>query len=211
MMQSALKLIHLTALDPEPKLASEFERWYLGEYLAKVLERPGCRGVRVFECIDAEPRYVTIYDLDETRVDFVQGFSAAPFHEATFDRRGIRNYHARTYREMHEAGDHLIPPKLINVVTVEVESEHAEEFNRWYNDVHFPEIIACPGWRGGRRYECTDGEPRFLAIYDLDAAEVAFSSAEWKAAVGWDDHLQHIRGFHGFRVYRLVYDSYAPY
>ena len=87
MMQSALKLIHLTALDPEPKLASEFERWYLGEYLAKVLERPGCRGVRVFECIDAEPRYVTIYDLDETRVDFVQGFSAAPFHEATFDRR----------------------------------------------------------------------------------------------------------------------------
>jgi hypothetical protein len=34
-----------------------------------------------------------------------------------------------------------------------------------------------------------------------------FNSPEWEAAVGWDEHVDHIRGFHGFRVYRLIFDS----
>jgi hypothetical protein len=25
--------------------------------------------------------------------------------------------------------------------------------------------------------------------------------------VGWDEHAQHIRGFHGFRIYELIYRS----
>ena len=70
-----------------------------------------------------------------------------------------------------------------------------------------PEILACPGWHANRRYECLDGEPRFLAVYDLEDAERPFNSPEWAAAVGWDDHVDHIRGFHGFRVYELIFDS----
>nr|MDQ6921968.1 hypothetical protein [Candidatus Dormibacteraeota bacterium] len=100
-------------------------------------------------------------------------------------------------------------PDLVNVITVDVDDQHAESFSRWYNEVHFPEILACPGWHAGRRYECVDGEPRFLAVYDLDDEESPFSSPEYAAAVGWDEHVAGIRGYHGFRIYRLIYDSHG--
>jgi hypothetical protein len=199
-------LIHVAGLDVEMDEGA-FNEWFVREHLPRILDRPGWLAARCFECLKGEPRLLTIYELDATLVD--QRLSAAPFHSGITERRGIRDYHARTYRQIHEAGAHVVPPQLINMVTVDIEAEHADSFNRWYNEVHFPEILACPGWRGGRRYECIDGEPRFLAIYDLEDPTRPFSTPEYQAAVGWDDHVEHIRGYHGFRIYRLSYDSHA--
>ena len=104
---------------------------------------------------------------------------------------------------------HLVPPTLVNIVTVDIDAAYAGAFDRWYNEVHVPEILGCPGWLGNRRYECLDGEPRFLAIYDLEDERLPFDTPEYRAAVGWDEHVGRIRGYHGFRIYRLIYDSYA--
>ena len=136
--------------------------------------------------------------------------SEAPFRSKVFAARGLRNYHARTWREIHSAGDPKWAPQWLNAVTVDIEPPHAAAFNRWYNDVHVPEILECPGWTANRRYECVDGEPRFLALYDLDDPTTPFASPEWSAAVGWDEFVDHIRGFHGFRVYELTFDSERP-
>jgi hypothetical protein len=48
------------------------------------------------------------------------------------------------------------------------------EFNRWYDDVHIPEILARPGFVGARRgriSSVTDTEPRFryIAYYDVES------------------------------------------
>jgi hypothetical protein len=184
-----------------------FNQWFIREHISRVLARPGWLGARTFECLKGEPHLLTIYELDPRLAD--QPFTAAPFHSEIAERRGVRDYHARTYRQIHEAGRHLAQPTLINVVTVDIEADHAAAFNDWYNEVHFPEILACPGWLGGRRYECVDGEPRFLAIYDLEDPIKPFSTPEYEAAVGWDEHVNHIRGYHGFRIYRLIQDSHA--
>jgi hypothetical protein len=199
-------LIHLAGLDVEME-EDEFNHWYREEYLPTILARPGWLGARCFECLRGEPKQLTIFDLDPSLQG--QRITAAPFHTGIAERRGIRDYHARTYRLIHEAGHHVLPPKLINVVSVDIEDAYADEFSRWYNEVHFPEILGCPGWLGGRRYECTDGEPRFVAIYDLEDAVRPFSTPEYEAAVGWDEHGVHLRGYHGFRIYRLTYDTYA--
>src|SRR3989442_961647 len=203
---SAGSIIHVAGLDvdmPEP----DFERWYGSDYLPEILARPGWIRARCFECLRGEPRFLTIFDLDSSlsggRID------AAPFHSGIAERRGVRDYHARTYRLIHEAGHHLDRPNLINVVSVDIYDEYAAEFSRWYNEVHFPEILACLGWLGGRRYECIDGEPRFLAIYDLEDATRPFSTPAYKSAVGWDEHAVHLRGYHGFRIYRLTMESHA--
>ncbi len=172
--------------------------------MPSMLTRPGWQRMRRYECTDGQPRYVSIYDLDDD-ADVVEGrISEAPYRASRYESRGIRNYHARTWREIHAAGDHLELPEWINLVTVDIEVDGAAEFNRWYNEVHVPEILACPGWRANRRYECLDGEPRFLAVYDLDDPDLPFDSPEWEAAVGWDEHVDNIRGYHGFRVYRLL-------
>ena len=65
-----------------------------------------------------------------------------------------------------------------------------------------PEIVACPGWLAGRRFVCTEAPTVFLAIYELEDAERPFNSPEFDQAVGWDEHLPKLRGYHGFRIYR---------
>lgn len=149
---------------------------------------------------------MTIYQLDEEALH-KGSISEAPYRSPDFARTGIRNYHARTYREIHDAGEHVLPPTWVNIVSVDMDAAYAEAFNHWYNDVHVPEILACPGWLGNRRYQCIDGQPRFLAVYDLEDEKRPFGSKEWRSAVGWDEHVEHIRGYHGFRVYRLIHDS----
>lgn len=203
---SGSSLIHVAGLDVEMD-EDEFNGWYRHDYLPTVLDQPGWLRAQCFECLKGEPKLLTIFDLDPSLGG--QRISAAPFRSGVAERRGIRDYHARTYRLIHEAGWHSEPPALVNVVTVDISDEHAKGFSRWYNEVHFPEILACPGWLGGRRYECVDGEPRFLAMYDLENATLPFSTPEYEAAVGWDEHSVNLRGYHGFRIYRLTYDTHA--
>ena len=203
-----MSVIHLAGLDVERGDEERFSHWYCEQHLPRMLSQRGWRGARRYECLEGEPRFVTIYDLDDEALSEPL-ISEAPYRAPDFERTGIRDYHARTYRKTYDAGTHLVPPTLVNIVTVDIDAAYAGAFDRWYNEVHVPEILGCPGWLGNRRYECLDGEPRFLAIYDLEDERLPFDTPEYRAAVGWDEHVGRIRGYHGFRIYRLIYDSYA--
>ena len=41
----------------------------------------------------------------------------------------------------------------IMVVMMDVEPEHEEEFNRWYNDEHLVERLEIPGYVSARRFK----------------------------------------------------------
>lgn len=198
-------MIHLAIYDLETSQVDEFTHWHEAEHVPATLARPGWTRMRTYRCTDGQP-FVSVYDVDDDLATD-PGLSAAPYRSDRFAARGIRDYHARTWRQIHAAGNHMERPEWLNIVTVDIEHAYAAEFNRWYNEVHVPAILACPGWTANRRYECIDGEPRFLAIYDLEDQERPFNSPEWESAVGWDEHVARIRGFHGFRVYRLTFDS----
>jgi hypothetical protein len=62
--------------------------------------------------------------------------------------------------------------KGLLLVMIDVEPEHEEDFNRWYREEHYPERMACPGILTGRRFIALEGEPKYLAIYDLESPEV---------------------------------------
>ena len=56
----------------------------------------------------------------------------------------------------------------------------ADEYHRWYDEVHIPEILAVSGFASARRLEAADGES-FLVIYeldDVDAAKAAMADAQ---------------------------------
>jgi Domain of unknown function (DUF4286) len=61
------------------------------------------------------------------------------------------------------------------LVVVDVDPEHEDEFNRWYDEEHIPEKRATPGFRSARRYASHDVPGRYLAVYELDDAEVVTS------------------------------------
>jgi hypothetical protein len=52
-----------------------------------------------------------------------------------------------------------------------------DELNRWYDEVHIPEILEIAGFRSARRLQAADGAT-FLAVYEVDDVDTA------KAAMG---------------------------
>ena len=97
--------------------------------------------------------------------------------------------------------------RTILVTSVDIKPEAADEFNRWYNEKHLPEILACPGFVSSTRFECAAGEPRYLAIYELEGEE-ALTTPEMQRVRGWGDQFPNVRNFHE-RIYRQIHEAAA--
>jgi hypothetical protein len=193
--------IHLAALDVQRGYERRFEDRFWSVFVPEILAGREVDRIRIYECLDGEPSRLCLYYLSASAPS--ARALPAPIKDAELGRR-LRNYHARTYRESFAAGCDPQTSELINVISVDIASAHAAAFNRWYNETHVPEILDCPGWAGARRYESLDGDPRFLAIYALEDPLTPFQSPQYEAAVGWDDFRDVLRGYHGFRIYRLI-------
>lgn len=72
------------------------------------------------------------------------------------------------------------PSSLLHVM-MDVDPEHEEEFNRWYWEEHVPERVALPGFLSARRFVAKMGEPKYLAIYELESAD-ALETPEYRHA-----------------------------
>lgn len=72
----------------------------------------------------------------------------------------------------------------ILMIQLEIQEDHVEEFNKLYNDEHFPHLLDVSGVISGQRYEIecdADDQLSFLIIYELETPDVP-SSDEWKEA-----------------------------
>lgn len=68
-------------------------------------------------------------------------------------------------------GKHLL------TVYVRVPANIENDFNNWYNQQHIPERLAIAGFQSAARYESIKGEPKYIALYELDDAGVLESPA----------------------------------
>jgi hypothetical protein len=57
----------------------------------------------------------------------------------------------------------------------------------------------------GRRYRALEGEPRYLAIYELESA-AAYQTRELRKLRGWGEFEPKLRNFHG-RLYEQLGDT----
>jgi hypothetical protein len=95
--------------------------------------------------------------------------------------------------------------ELLSIVSVDVEKAVEDEFNRWYNEVHVGEVLSCPGWISGARYVSTEGEPRYLAIYEMES-EDAMWTPELQAIKGFGEYWKHLESYRS-RMYRRIYQA----
>jgi hypothetical protein len=99
---------------------------------------------------------------------------------------------------------------LISVVTTDVDKNVEDDFNIWY-ERHIREVVGVAGWVRARRYRCLDGEPRYMAIYDIDGhANAAIGSyADWPPVMqeiqqaGYEEFWPHLESYRA-RNYELV-------
>ena len=75
--------------------------------------------------------------------------------------------------------------KELLVVTATVAAEVENEWNRWYNEVHLPEIATCPGFKSAQRYVSQEPDGRrYISIYEIDGGQ-ALESDEFRTRRGW--------------------------
>ena len=96
-------------------------------------------------------------------------------------------------------------PECLLIVTAEVDAAVEAEWNRWYDTVHLPDALKCPGVQRGRRYvttgeitESAAGKAEraarriYTTIYELDSPH-AVTTAEFRAMRGWHQFAPHVR------------------
>ena len=77
------------------------------------------------------------------------------------------------------------------LVYTDVDPEHEEAFNRWYDEIHVPDIIAVEGFSAARRYKLSGPAPRghepvsrYLALYEMDTDDTRAAMQKLGEAVG---------------------------
>ena len=96
-------------------------------------------------------------------------------------------------------------PNCLLIVTAEVDPSVEAEWNRWYDEVHLPDALACPGVLSGRRYvsagqiaESDRGQSRrtstklYTTVYELDSP-AAVQTKEFTAMRGWSKFSPNVR------------------
>jgi hypothetical protein len=63
------------------------------------------------------------------------------------------------------------------LVMIDIDPAYEEEFYRGYVEEHFPERMQCPGFLSARRFVSVEGEPKYLAFYELEDPSVLESEA----------------------------------
>ncbi|WP_345420570.1 hypothetical protein [Pseudonocardia xishanensis] len=67
------------------------------------------------------------------------------------------------------------------LVMADVDTEHEDDFNAWYDTEHLPERQRCGGILSARRFVSDGGDgPRYLTVYELENTDV-LSSEEYQA------------------------------
>lgn len=70
-----------------------------------------------------------------------------------------------------------IAGKGMLLTSMDVDPEHEEDFNRWYDREHLEERVAIDGFIEARRYVAEDGAPKYLFLYSTQTIEVLDSPA----------------------------------
>ena len=100
----------------------------------------------------------------------------------------------------------------ILVVMMEVDPEHEEEFNRWYNDEHLAERLEIPGYISARRFKLEEGEGvlKYLCIWELEDAS-PLQGEEYKAQQLRPSELRdRVHGYIKRRARGLYKQVYPP-
>jgi hypothetical protein len=66
-------------------------------------------------------------------------------------------------------------------VSVDIEEHKEDLMNELYDSEHIPLLLALPGVVNVVRYRASEGNPRYLAVYEIEQPEIP-ATKEWAVA-----------------------------
>jgi hypothetical protein len=91
---------------------------------------------------------------------------------------------------------------VLHIVRVDIATEHEDAFNHWYEAVHIPALLACPGWFSAKRFVSLEGGPKYAAIYEV-AGDWVYDTPEFHAVKGFMEFTPHVSNFYRQRLVPL--------
>jgi len=93
-------------------------------------------------------------------------------------------------------------PASLLVVDVTIDPAVEKEWNHWYDTVHLPDIVTCPGFHRAARYVSEEnGQRRYLTVYEVDGPEVV-NSVEFSQRRGWAEFKDKVQS--KLRLYKRI-------
>jgi hypothetical protein len=178
--------------DVDPEHEEEFNRWYDGEHIQRLLSVPGFLNAGRYVALKGGPKYLPMYELEDHHVlrsaaflDEVR-YQPSPWRQKTSGGHVGPNYILNAYRQIFPARATPVEatgpmPPYLQMGSMDVPAALEEEFNAWYDTVYVPDYLTLPGVLGARRFVVIDGQPKYLTVYDFPRADVPQSEA-WNRA-----------------------------
>ena len=92
---------------------------------------------------------------------------------------------------------------VLVIVRIDVKPEMEEEFNRWYDQEHIPNLLAVPGIIWAKRGVNTGKGPKYIAVYEHENIDIQHTEAFRKAVdTDWTRKLRP----HFLKMEREVYE-----
>ena len=171
--------------DIAPEFEDEFNRWYDTEHVPQLLGVPGfLSGVR-YQAVEGKPKYLAIYELADENVLKGEAFRQVRDNPTPWSQKIIpqfRNTQVGAFRQVLSHGER--PAKdaeFVLTVRLNTPEEHEQEFNAWYNEDHVPALVGVPGVYCARRYVAVEGDPKYLAVYEMSDGGLT-KTVEWNRA-----------------------------
>jgi hypothetical protein len=98
--------------------------------------------------------------------------------------------------------------KYIYIAAMDVDPDKEAAFNEVYDTEHIPTILKVPGVVSAIRYEVVEGEPKYMAVYEVETPELPESEI-FRAATNEGRWPEEIRPFTRNR-YHAVYKVIEP-
>jgi hypothetical protein len=171
--------------DIAPEAEREFNEWYDSEHIPQLLGVPGFLSGRRYQAVEGEPKYLALYDLTDAEVLKSDAFRQVREMPTEWTKKMLplfRNTAIGTYRQIFSHGTR--PAKdadFVLTVRLNIPAEKEQDFNEWYNVDHVPALVGVPGVSCARRYVAVEGDPKYLAVYEMNDARVP-KSPEWDKA-----------------------------
>jgi hypothetical protein len=187
---------------------SDYHTWYNGVQIPPFLAMPGITRViryrhsatQLNPAARAVPhRFLALYEIEVRDMDGLAAFAERQYQTYrkgsvgsasrgadAYDQKTSRTaYYAEVGKRFERKGrggsvSEFIPDSVLLVYTDPASGAQEAEYNRWYSEVHLPDVVGVPGFVAATRYILTGlnvgkqfrpwiVQRRYLAVYELEA------------------------------------------
>lgn len=175
------RFLYLVRMDVAHDHEKTFNDVYEHEHLPRLARVPGViRATRYRQPAPTDPRYIAAYEMESAAVlqspEWKQAGESGRW--PTDIRPHTMNRHLATYEWVGSNAGLIYRTPYVFWVMMDIEPHREQLFNELYDVEHVPLLLKLPGCVNVARYRTeTPGEPRYLAAYEVERADLPMSQS----------------------------------